>query len=300
VSPPGSCVRPARWLPLLGLLLPWSLPAARAQIPYLDPLPWSAAADTSGRRSLEVSWDRFDDQEFHWSADRVGLTGLLASGEHTRLFLRMHYLSLDTDGHPALGRWPSLRGEDADPGWPDEAQIVGFGRPEIGLLGRLRLPLLGPGRYGLALGLPIGRDQLYPLSDASMPLRLAWRRELGGGSPWRLSLTVQGLQHMDSAHDFLEPAAFPSGVIYSGAVGWRRGPHRGLELSWRESHLEGRRSALLGLQGWLPWGDRNALGIAVRRELAGSAERPFGTQVTLAWRLVSAPAPEQGTEHGRP
>jgi hypothetical protein len=294
------CVRPGWWLPLLTLPLLWPVSTTRAQIPFLDPLPWSAAADTLGQRALEVSWDRFDDERVHWSADRVGLTGLLAMGERAHLFLRMHFLTLDTADRPALVRWPALRGEQADPGWPHEAQVDGFGRPEIGVIGLLRLPLLGPGRYALALGLPSGRDQLYPLSAASMPLRLAWRRDLGGGSPWQLSLAVEVLQHLDSAHEFLEPAAFPSGVIYSAALGWGHGSHRRLELGWRESRLEGRRSALLGLQGWLPWGERNACGIAVQRELAGSANRPFGTQFSIAWRLISAPAQGQGAERDRP
>ena len=64
--------------------------------------------------------------------------------------------------------------------------------------------------------------------------------------------------------------------------------------------MEGRRSTLIGLQGWLPWGERNALGIAVRRELAGAADRPFGTQVTLTWRLISAPTEAREPEGKRP
>jgi hypothetical protein len=271
--------------------LPLAAPLA-AQVPHLDPLPWPDVADTLAARALEVSWDRFDDGESGWSADRVGLTGLLAAGGRARLFLRMHSLGLDTADRPVLARWPQLAGEDADEGWPGESQVAGFGRPEVGLIGPLRLPLLGDGRYALALGLPVGRDQLYPLAAASMPFRLAWRRDLALGGAWRAALTGELLQHMDSAREYLEADAFASGHVLSGELGLRAGARRGFLLCWRETRVEGRTSSLAGLRAWLPWGERHALGLAVQRELGGTAGRPFGTLVTVTWRLVSAPSEE--------
>jgi hypothetical protein len=271
--------------------LPLAAPLA-AQVPHLDPLPWPDAADTLTARTLEVSWDRFDDGRNGWAADRVGLAGLLSAGGRARLFLRMHFLNLDTAERTALERWPQLAGEDADEGWPGESQVAGFGRPEVGLIGPLRLPLLGTGRYGLALGLPVGRDQLYPLSAASMPFRLAWRRDLSPGGSWRAAITGELLQHMDSAREYLEADAFASGHVLSGELGLRGGSRRGLLLCWRETRVEGRTSSLAGLWAWLPWGERHALGLAVQRELGGTAGRPFETLVTLTWRLVAAPPEE--------
>jgi hypothetical protein len=287
---------------LFGKVL-WMLPAALAaygcgavrsawaQVPYLDPLPGLARADTSSGRALIFQYDRFDDEATGWSADRFGLTGLVAAGLRSRFFVRAHYLSFDTGQLDLLERWPQLAGEVPE-GWPGEHRLVGWTRPDVGLLGDLRASAVGEIEYGLAVGLPIGRDELYPLTAASMPVRLFLGKWVTLSGPWRTRLGLGRIWHLDSGRDLLQPGAFPSGAILDGALSWQPATRRSATLFWHEEFLDGHRSTRAGCQIWWPYAGEHALGLCWQRELAGRVDRPFASLLTLSWYLHANAAAE--------
>jgi hypothetical protein len=274
----------------LGLLATcgWSL-LAQAQVPYLDPLPFYARSDTAAGRILVVSYDRFDDEISHWAADRVGLTGILATGRRSCLFVRAHYLAFDSGELSTLQRWPQLA-DEAPSDWPGEHRMVGWTRPEVGVLAQLALPGLGETECVLAAALPVGRDELYPLSAASLPLRLLLGKSLVTAASWQAHLAAGQIIHLDSSRQWLQPEAFPSGTVLAVRCQWRpQGPRSvSVALSLQEELLGDRRSTNLGCQVWWPYGLQHAIGLSVQRELAGRAERSFGSLVTLSWRLQAS------------
>ncbi len=269
----------------LTLLVAAGVPPASAAVPYLDPFPWEVAPDSAAVRTLLVHGDRFDDETTCWTANRVGVTGALPVGTRSLFFFRAYFMAFHTSNLPALERWPSLAGEDVPDGWPHERRINSFVRPELGLLGEIGLPGLGRTRFGLACGLPVGRDDLYPFTAASIPCRLELRKDISLATGWRLALEAGRLFHLDSAHEYLTPEAFPGGVRLGAGAAWRSGPGRSLGLAIGHESLDGGRSTRLSLHWWLPWGGRNGFGLILGRELTGPADRPFATQLTLVWRL---------------
>ena len=275
---------------LLGLAV---VPAGLAQLPHLDPVPWLAPGDSLSGRSLLLQWDRFDDERFHWQANRLGLTGLLSTGNRSRIFFRMHYLAFTAGDSSSLARWPHLVGEDADEDWPAESQLVGWGRPEVGLVTQLGLPLLGWTQCAIALGLPVGRDQLYPFSAASVPVRLYLRKELRLTGGWHLGLVAGRILHLDSGRDFLDPAAFPSGHDLVVDLRWQYAAGRALTWWLSEERAGDGRSTRLGCQFWIPSGSRASFVLGCQREVAGYIDRPFATQISLGWQLTGAPAKDE-------
>ncbi len=271
---------------------------ARAQVAYLDPLPWYVPADSSFNRYLDVSIDRFEDNETRWLGNRVGLTGVMKAGQRGFFYVRAYLLSFHSDDLPVLQRWPDITGEEAGENWPGESRSVGFASPELGLLGPLRLPLLGASWIGLAAGLPIGKNELYPFSSASMPLRVALRKTLPLLRPLRLDLVAGGLLHLDTAKETLNETAFPDGSWLSAAVVWSLAARRWLSLTLRDERRENRRSTHVSLAWWIPLRFGHSFALGLSRQLSGLADRPFQTQFTLIWRLQSpvhgemeAPAP---------
>ena len=257
-----------------------------AQIPYLDPLPWFAQPDSAKSRFLDVYYDYFEDEKSQWISNRLGLNGFMRAGQRGLFFVRANVLFFHSDGLRVLDRWPNLAGESVPEGWPNENRSVGFASPELGLLGPVRIPLLGRCRWGFVAGLPIGRDQLYPFASAAFALRLALRKDFDLAA-LRLSLVAGGLLHMDSTRDVLDPSAFPDGHWFTAALSWRSGARRWLNLILSDDGRESRHSTRLALQWWIPSGRLNIFGLSVVRELAGFTNRPFLTQITLTWRLVS-------------
>jgi hypothetical protein len=270
---------------LFGLWAPAGIvPVADAQVPYLDPLPWFALPDSAAGQALLFHYDRFDDEKFNWTANRFGMTGVLPAGRQSCFFVRAHYLIFDTDKLAVLDRWPDAAGEDAE-GWPGERRIVGWVRPEFGLLTHWSPPLLGRLKLGLSAALPVGRDELYPFTAASMPLRVNLRKVWQLSSAWGATLGTGYVQHLDSGRAFLDPAAFPSGQSTVAGLTWHHGSGASLDISWRQEFLDDRRTTRLAGHCWLPYRERHALGLIVQREMAGAVHRPYATLVGLVWRL---------------
>lgn len=267
---------------------------ATAQIHHLDGFPWYTVTDSLARRGAALRYDQFRDPDTRWRTDRLGVLLHTAVGRFGVFFVQVDVLRFDTAGLSVLDRWPQLAQPDdegnVDLDWPEETIIGGFGRPELGLLAPLGLPLLGRGHLGLLAGLPVGRDELYPMSSAALPLRLDWRRPFGrpGGLVGAVRVGVE--QTFDSSRDFLTADAFPSGFRYGAELGLVGVAERGLTLAWAARELShGHHSRRLSLQGVLPLGDGHGLELRLGRELGGKADRYATWIASIAWRLRSPP-----------
>jgi hypothetical protein len=261
---------------------------AEGQLLHLDPLPFFASIDSTSRLALVVDLDRFEDQKFDWSLNRVLLTAVLPAGETGIYFLRLSHVSFDTGDTPVGSRWPWLLGPESQAGWPSEKRVSSFGKFEVGASGPLKLPLIRRASYCAALGLPTGSDRIYPYSAQSIPFRIQLRKPLPVGDGYLAHLRAGYLVHMDSGQEYLTPDAFPSGYQLGAAFGGHGARGRRWALSWDYRLEGGRESQLVGLQGWLPWTADGAVGLKVSRELAGTLDRPAAWYFTVSWRLESA------------
>lgn len=269
--------------------------SVRAQLPYLDPMPWFAPPDSTSRQALVADVDRFDDADTEWTVNRLNLTVTLPAGEVAAWFLRASYLRFDSGLMLPGERWPELLGEGAEPGWPGERISNGFGPIEVGATGPTGLPFLGQWRYAFALGLPTGSNRLYPFSSTSLPLRLRLRRGFPLG---RAYLWVQGggLAHLDASGDELEDTAFPSGFNLGVEAAWYRGRGSRWTLGYDFEERDGRRSQLVTAAVWFPWRETTSWGLRVRRELEGVENRPAAWYFTLSLRFERARGIETAAE----
>ncbi|MFO7654271.1 MAG: hypothetical protein R6X25_10680 [Candidatus Krumholzibacteriia bacterium] len=276
------------------LVLGFSTGPVTAQVPYLDPLPWLPAFGREGRPALELGIGRFQDPSTGWAAGRIRLQGLLGSGPNSAAFVRVSYLSFDSDGLRVFERWPALLAlEDEDAAaWPHEDRVAGLGRTELGVLTSLRVPLVRTFRVGLAAGLPIGNEETYPFGGASVPLRVDLRKQWTLGGRAVLAVTGGGMLHLDSAADELDPGAYPGGW-HAGAdlvLNWRE--RRFLVAAYDRWNLDGRLSERVGGELWWPSGGFDAVGLVVEHELTGPDHRAAQTYLGVVVRLVQRPAAE--------
>lgn len=261
--------------------------AARAQLPHLDPIPWHTPADSTSRLALTVDLQRFTDDHTGWNANRILLTAILPAGDKGTFFLRIPHQTFDTGGLDLEGRWPWVLGEEAPEGWPHEDRISSFGQIEIGANGPLRLPLMGAGDFGVALGLPMGSDRVYPFSSKSMPLRLALRKPIRLGERRLLHLVGAYLKPTGSGRDFLGDEAFPGGYHLGADFDWYLGKGGRLGVGYDRHDREGRIADLVSARVTIPWSGAGAIGLEAVRELAGTLDRPAAWQFSLSWRLNS-------------
>jgi hypothetical protein len=255
----------------------------------IDPVPLLDPFTPRSSRTLVVQLDRLSDPQTLWTAHRLGITGILPTGERSHFFVRAGYLAFFTSDLPVLARWPWLAGAESSEGWPFERRIVGFVRPELGLSGDFGLPGLGRGQFGLALALPVGRDELYPFTAASLPVQIQWSFPVRIGSALVLRLGGGLFQQFDSGKEYLQPEAFPSGYQGNATLFWQLGERRSVEVSIHNHHLDQNQSTTVALRIWLPTSGPNAFGLAWVQELAGQAGRAFATHLSLAWRVGPVP-----------
>ncbi len=262
--------------------------SASAQIPYLDDMPFFAPADSTSRLALVTEFNRFEDPKFAWSVNRLLVSIILPGGKDAAFFIRMPFTSFDTGEVELFSRWPWVEGIAEDENWPDGRRITSLGQPEIGATGPVGLSFLPNWHYAVSLGLPVGTDRLYPFGSVSMPFRLELRKTVSFAGNRNLGLTAGYLENMDSATDHLNgDFAFPSGFHLGGVYNWYRGRGSRLNLSYDFHNREGRRSQLLGVQGWIPWTDDGSVGLKVARELQGTLDRPAAWYFTISFRLDS-------------
>ncbi|MCB1182111.1 hypothetical protein KDM41_01675 [bacterium] len=284
-------------LAVLGLLALGGRPAA-AQMLHLDPMPFFTPADSTSRLALVLDFSHAADSRWDWTTERLLMTIVLPAGDDATFFLRLPHLTFDTGETPVRSRWPWVVGEGAEPGWPDEKRLSGFGKIEVGVTGPMVLPLVRGVDYGLALGLPSSSDRLYPVSSQSIPFRIEARKPLVLGGGWQAGLEAGYLMHGDSGRDLLDPAAFPSGYRFGATCAFYGRPGSRWELFWNLRNENDRASQVVGLQGWLPWTADGAVGLRFEHELAGTLDRYAEWRATLSWRLDS-PGRRQGREKAR-
>jgi hypothetical protein len=278
---PGRLAAAAALLSLAVLGDPLVRPAA-CQMVCLEPLPWPQKGPDAVARALHVGVARSQDEKTRWLAHAVSLLGLTPVGDRSALFVRVQYLSLDTAGWAAVDRWPSLRGEKAVAEWPLESRSVGFGSPEVGVLSASDLPGVGRWGIGASIVLPFGRDVLYPFASTSLPIRLELRRTVSLGDAWAASVGGGRTSIIDSARDNLAAEAFPAMTLVSLDLERAWQAARWASVGWRGEWGGGGRSSRICVRWRLPAKEGSAIALDVERELAGSADRAFGTRISLA------------------
>ncbi len=254
---------------------------------HLDAIPWYTPADSTSRLALEVGVDHFFDPRYDWSLDRLLLTVILPSGGRGIYFLRMSHLTFDSGNVPVLQRWPRIRGEDMAADWPGSGRVRGFGQLEGGVCGPFAPPVLGAMDFGVALGLPVGTDTLYPFSSTSMPLRFELRKTLALGTSFAAHLDAGTLAMVGSGREGLSDEAFKGGNHVGVELDWYRGRGSRSAATLDHQNRAGRTSLLVGMQWWLPWTGKGDVGLKVARELEDETDRPAQWYVTLAWRFDS-------------
>jgi hypothetical protein len=298
-APPRRSVwwRVVTLLVLLGHALP-----VVAQIPHLDPLPWTEAYELGDANALQVGMERLWDSGTGWTVNRIGLDGFLRTSKAGKLFLRIRYNSFDSDGYRALERWPNLNPaptESSSEVWPYEDRVDGIFRPEIGLMTGLGLPLLGALQLGLAGALPVGRDELYPHGGVSVPVRGDLRKGLSLGADTALGLVLGGLLHLDSARGDLAPEAFPGGWHGSVDLKLALATRHSLIFRYEHGNFEGRISDQVGVAYWLPTGSYDLIGLSWTHELAGIEHRPAQDFVRIVLRLAQRAEDTAAGDGGR-
>ena len=272
---------------LLFVAMPRTAPAAA---PWTEPLPWDALASEPG---FTFDAQRFDDPDSGWQVDAFGLTTVVAQGAANRIYLRWRHLSFHTDGLGVMARWsevaPPSEGDDAvDTDWPGESSIAGWGRPEIGLLAPMRLPLVGESVFCGEVALPFARNDLYPFAARSTSLRFALRRTFRLAPGLDGALAHERILNMGAAGEDLADEAFPEQGAWSGALACRFTDACALRLTVRDAGDEDRR---LRLVLDLPLGGRRILSLGATRALGDEEDRLFANRFTLALTIGKAAPP---------
>lgn len=268
---------------------------ACSQLTHLDEIPWFAAADSTSRLAFLTEVNRFEDAKYNWSVNRLHVCAILPAGDRSVFFLRMSQMRFNTGGLLPENRWPWIRGEQENFQSSGETIITSFGQPEVGATGPVAIPGFAHWHYGVALGLPVGTDRLYPFASVSLPFRVALRRVFWLKPRAQLGLTGGYLMNMGSGKDLLNENAFPDGWELGAVVNWYRGRGSRLGLSYDFKNRDDRKSQMLGVQAWVPWTADGSVGIKIARELQGTLHGPAAWYFTLAWRFDS-PGRRPGAE----
>ncbi|MBK6735016.1 MAG: hypothetical protein IPG61_13215 [bacterium] len=294
----GCARRPCRFAPgawrgailLQLLLLVTSVPAARAQLPFLDELPSWSPADTLAHRASRLEAMRFGDGRSGWTADRVLVDLRLPFGSHGAFLVRLPWVRFDSGGLSALERWPTLAGAETTAGWPGESVLSGFGQVELGAVGPVRLPWLGAAAGSIAVGVPLGQSRFYPWSSAGIPARVGLTRTVGFGSRWWATAGAVFVTHGGPGDEELGPEAFPNGWHTRLEI-LRRGGALDLQAGWERRARGDREEQVLVAEAWAPWGGGNRVGLRLAREITGSPDRAAGWAAGVLWRLAPRSAP---------
>ncbi|MBK7187738.1 MAG: hypothetical protein IPH86_03380 [bacterium] len=274
------------------LVLAVSAPTARAQLPFLDELPFWTPADTLAHRASRLEATRFGDGHSGWTADRVLVDIRLPFGSHGAFLVRLPWVRFDSGGLSALERWPTLAGAETTAGWPGESVLSGFGQVELGAAGPVRLPWLGAAAGSIAVGVPLGQSRFYPWSSAGIPARVGLTRTVGIGSRWWATAGAVFVTHGGPGDEELGPEAFPNGWHTRLEI-LRRGGVLDLQAAWERRARGDRVEQVLVAEAWAPWGGGNRVGLRLAREITGSPDRAAGWAAGVLWRLAPRSAPDK-------
>jgi len=251
---------------------------AVGQVHELDPVPWSALADSTSRAGVVMSWDLKLGGEHRWRSQRLGLALRLPVGAAGMFFLRGHHVRMETGNGGALERWPTLRADDlsddAAAGWPGEDLIEDFGQPEAGLLIPLSVPWLGPGDGAVTVRLPFGKEELYPIESRALMLRVEWRRRAIAVGPLELSGWLGRESAFDASGEVFVPEAFPGGWRHGVDLGLPPSRRWGLSLGWQARELANDRHLRRALaEAWVEIPGHHRLRLTTVRELGATTHR---------------------------
>jgi len=263
----------------LCLCIPASLEAAA---PWAEPLPWDALDTDPG---FAFGFQRFDDTTSNWQVDAFTLMSVVRQGTANRLYLRWRHLDFNTGGLPLFTRWPdvapSLEGdEEPDPDWPGETGIAGWGRPELGLLAPVNLPLLGASVFCGEVALPFASNDLYPFAARSVTLRIGLQRPIVLRDDFTLALRGEQVLNASAAGEDFAEEAFPAQTVWGAGLDWRFSMDSILRLEGRTTSDAESRRLRLTLQ--LPLGDYRRLAVGVMHSLADEADRLFETRISAS------------------
>ncbi len=269
-----------------------------AAAPWAEPLPWEALDNDPG---FTFGFQRFDDTASDWQVDAFTLMSVMPQGASNRFYLRWRHLNVHTADAPLFTRWPEAappleEDEVADSDWPGEKGIAGWGRPELGLLAPIELPLLGSSVFCGEVALPFARNDLYPYSSRSISLRFGLQRSVSLRENLILALRAERILNMEAAGEDLSGDAFPARTAWGGGLDWRFAAAGVLRLEARTT--TDTEASRLRLMLQLPLGKDRRLALGVMRSLADEADRLFETRfsamVTVAMPGLpnSDPVPE--------
>lgn len=273
-----------------GALALFAAAPAWCRLPWFDPLPAWAPADTLANRAFALDAIHLADGRTGWSADRLVAEIRVPSGRRGFFYARLPWLRFDTGDLPVLERWPDLRGVGADADWPGEAVLTGFGQLELGAAGPLRLPFVGPVTGALGVGVPLGHSRFYPLSSSGLPVRVEVARRLTVAGPLVLLGAAGLVRHGGPGDDVLDETAFPDGNLVRLGLERARG-ERAARLVWSSQARSGRREQWLTAELSVPWTAGARVGLRLAREIAGGEDRAAAWLTGLTWRLLPRPAP---------
>jgi len=275
------------------ICLPASLQAAAS---WAEPLPWDTLGTDPG---FTFGFQRFDDTTSNWQVDAFTLMSVVRQGAANRFYLRWRHLDFNTGGVPLFTRWPdvapSLEGdEEPDPDWPGETGIAGWGRPELGLLAPIELPLLGASVFCGEIALPFASNDLYPFAARSVTIRFGLQRSIALRENFTLALRGEQLLNTDAAGEDLSGEAFPAQTAWGAGLDWRLSGERALRLEGL-STLDAE-SGRLRLTLQLPLGDDRRLAVGVMHSLADEADRLFETRISASVTIGMPGPPSSDSE----
>lgn len=269
----------------------FAVPASAFDL-WTDDAPWTMI---DAPAALGVDADVLDDPSSGWHVSAGTLTATLDRVPGRTAYLRWSHVSAFRPGGALAGRWPGLLAAEMDSAaavvWPGEERVAGWGRPEVGVVGRLRLPLLGASAYAASVWLPLTDDALYPFAARALSLRLSLRRVAALGGGLALGATAGHTLSTGMADDVLVGDAFAGGNEAALDLSWRRGGAR-LAAGYRfgRTGQTGPRAELS-----LPAGPGRAR-LLLERNDAGADARLYRTRVRLGWSLPLPPAEESTDE----
>lgn len=272
--------------------------AASARSPETEAPPWSLLDDGAG---WSVQASLAEDDATQWSATRVGLTLPAGRTGSSRIYVRWGHVSFDDAGLHAADRWPSIVAVD-DPDtvaldlWRANDRHAGWDRPEVGLVGRSRWPLIGDARHALSMWMPFASNELYPYAVRGVSARAALRREVGLGSRAALVLGASRTVDTGAAGDMLGDGAVGGRDAFSAEAVVRPGGGWIVTAAFRveESDDDSRRVA--ALQASHRRSDGACWSLRAERHVGDDGDRPWDARVLLTWSPPATPEQETADE----
>lgn len=258
---------------------------------WTDDAPW-ALIDAPA--ALGVDADVLDDPSSGWHVSAGTLSAVLSRAPDRTAYVRWTHVSAFRPGGALAGRWPGLLAAELDSAaaavWPGEERVAGWGRPEVGIVGRVGLPLLGASAYAVSVWLPLTDDALYPFAARALSLRLSLRRVAALGGGLALSASAGHTLSTGMADDVLTGDAFAGGDEAALDLSWRLGGAR-LAAGYRFGRpgQTGPRAEVS-----LPAGTGRAR-LLLEHNDADADMRLYRTRVRLGWSLP-LPAEESTDE----